>query len=421
MKRILKVVLVALMVVASTIRVDAKSTISQRVQNIIDNMSSTDKVAQMIQADTRWITPEEVAEYKIGSILSGGGAAPSTGNQLNNWVDSANSYQQAVINSGGIPLLYGIDAVHGNNNLYGATIYPHNIGLAAANDQQLVENIGSATASEVRAMGANWTFTPTLGVPHNERWGRTYETFGDDVERVTSLGNAYIKGIEKDGSTLSTAKHYLGEGLTTNGTNQGNVELSERDYNDLINANMDNKIVKEILTPYKKAIDQGVQSIMVSYNSINGKKCHGNKDVLTTLLKEKLGFEGIIISDYNGLDQIENQSSYKDKAIACINAGVDMLMVAEQDGDTPRWKNLYNALVEAVNEDKISEERLNDAVARILTAKENIGLLDDSSKAYANKDAQALFGGQEHRTLARQAVSESLVLLKNDTVKMDKQ
>ena len=136
MKRILKVVLVALMVVASTIRVDAKSTISQRVQNIIDNMSSTDKVAQMIQADTRWITPEEVAEYKIGSILSGGGAAPSTGNQLNNWVDSANSYQQAVINSGGIPLLYGIDAVHGNNNLYGATIYPHNIGLAAANDQQ---------------------------------------------------------------------------------------------------------------------------------------------------------------------------------------------------------------------------------------------------------------------------------------------
>ena len=197
MKRILKVLLVALMVVASIVRVDAKTTISQRVQNIINNMSSTDKVAQMIQTDTRWITPEEVAEYKIGSILSGGGAAPSSGNQLKNWADSANSYQQAVINSGGIPLLYGIDAVHGNNNLYGATIYPHNIGLAAANNQQLVENIGNATASEVRAMGANWTFTPTLGVPHNERWGRTYETFGDDVERVTSLGNAYIKGIEK--------------------------------------------------------------------------------------------------------------------------------------------------------------------------------------------------------------------------------
>lgn len=417
MKRILKVLLVALMVVASIVRVDAKTTISQRVQNIINNMSSTDKVAQMIQTDTRWITPEEVAEYKIGSILSGGGAAPSSGNQLKNWADSANSYQQAVINSGGIPLLYGIDAVHGNNNLYGATIYPHNIGLAAANNQQLVENIGNATASEVRAMGANWTFTPTLGVPHNERWGRTYETFGDDVERVTSLGNAYIKGIEKDGTTLSTAKHYVGEGLTTNGTNQGNVELSESDYNDLINANMDNEIVKEILTPYKKAIDQGVQSIMVSYNSINGKKCHGNKDVITTLLKEKLGFEGIVISDYNGLDQIENQSSYKDKAIACINAGVDMLMVAEKDGDTPRWKNLYNALVEAVNENKISEERLNDATARILTAKENIGLLDDSSKAYANTDEQALFGGQEHRSLARQAVSESLVLLKNDIVK----
>lgn len=236
MKRILKGALVALMVVSSTIGVKAESKISAEVQRIIDSMTPVEKVAQMIQADTRWITPAEVAEYKIGSILSGGGAAPTSGNELSNWVTSANSYQKAVIDSGGIPLLYGIDAVHGNNNLYGATIYPHNIGLAAANNTQLVEQIGEATASEVRAMGANWTFTPTLGVPHNERWGRTYETFGDDVERVTNLGTAYIKGIESDGDTLSSAKHYLGEGLTTNGANQGNVELSDADYQDLINA-----------------------------------------------------------------------------------------------------------------------------------------------------------------------------------------
>lgn len=420
MKRILKGALVALMVVSSTIGVKAESKISAEVQRIIDSMTPVEKVAQMIQADTRWITPAEVAEYKIGSILSGGGAAPTSGNELSNWVTSANSYQKAVIDSGGIPLLYGIDAVHGNNNLYGATIYPHNIGLAAANNTQLVEQIGEATASEVRAMGANWTFTPTLGVPHNERWGRTYETFGDDVERVTNLGTAYIKGIESDGDTLSSAKHYLGEGLTTNGANQGNVELSDADYQDLINANMNNPMVKELLTPYKQAIKQGTKSIMVTYNSINGKRCHGNKDVVTTLLKENLGFDGIVISDYNGLDQIENQATYKDKAIACINAGVDVLMVAEKDGSTPRWKNLYNALVEAVNEGKISEERLNDAVARILTAKEELGFLDNPSKAYADEADQAKFGGSEHRALAKQAVSESLVLLKNDEVNAGK-
>ncbi len=305
MKRILKGALVALMVVSSTIGVKAESKISAEVQRIIDSMTPVEKVAQMIQADTRWITPAEVAEYKIGSILSGGGAAPTSGNELSNWVTSANSYQKAVIDSGGMPLLYGIDAVHGNNNLYGATIYPHNIGLAAANNTQLVEQIGEATASEVRAMGANWTFTPTLGVPHNERWGRTYETFGDDVERVTNLGTAYIKGIESDGDTLSSAKHYLGEGLTTNGANQGNVELSDADYQDLINANMNNPMVKELLTPYKQAIKQGTKSIMVTYNSINGKRCHGNKDVVTTLLKENLGFDGIVISDYTVLIKLK--------------------------------------------------------------------------------------------------------------------
>ena len=420
MKRLLKGVLVALMVVSSTVNVKAESTISARVQGIIDNMSPTEKVAQMIQADTRWITPEEVAELKIGSILSGGGAAPSTGNKLENWAASANSYQKAVIDANGIPLLYGIDAVHGNNNLYGATIYPHNIGLGAANDADLVTDIGKAVTSEVRAMGANWTFTPTLGVPHNERWGRTYETFGDDVDRVNALGNAYIKGIESDGSTMATGKHYLGEGLTTNGTNQGNVELSEKDYQDLVNANMDNPTVKEILTPYITAINNGVDSIMVSYNSINGKKCHGNEDVITTLLKEKLGFKGIVISDYNGLDQIEGQDTYAKKAVACVNAGVDMLMVAEKTDDQPRWKVLYNALVTAANDGSISTERLNDAVARILTAKENLGLSDDPSKAYASTADKAKFGGDDHRALARKAVSESLVLLKNDEVDSNK-
>lgn len=417
MKKLLKGFLVALMVVSSTIGVNAQEPIvSTRVQEMINKMTNVEKMAQMIQADTRWITPAEVAEYKIGSILSGGGAAPETGNKLENWATAADSYQKAVIDNNGIPLLYGIDAVHGNNNLYGATIYPHNIGLAAAaNDADLVNRIGEATASEVRAMGANWAFTPTLGVPHNERWGRTYETFGDDVKRVTDLGNAYANGI-KNGDVLASAKHFLGEGLATNGTNQGNIEMSESDYQDLINANMDNPMVNELLTPYKEVINDGINTIMITYSSINGKKCHGNKDVVTTLLKGKLGFNGIVISDYNGLDQIENQATYIDKAVACINAGVDMLMVAEQDGNTPKWRTLYNGLKEAVEAGRISEDRLNDAVARILTAKEKLGLLDDPSKAFANKDDQAIFGGDKHRALAREAVSETLVLLKNDEI-----
>lgn len=213
MKKALKVILSTLMVLSSTVNVSAV-TPSSKVQSKIDKMSSIDKIAQMIQVDTRWITPEEVAQYKFGSILSGGGAAPTAGNKLENWVKQANSYQKAVIEADGIPLLYGIDAVHGNNNIYGATIYPHNIGLGAANNSDLVKKIGEEVTSEVKAMGANWSFTPTLGVPHNERWGRTYETFSDNVDRVTKLSSAYICGIEKNDTVLSTAKHFLGEGIT---------------------------------------------------------------------------------------------------------------------------------------------------------------------------------------------------------------
>lgn len=400
---------------ATAIDVNAieEATIAAKVQSMIESMTVEEKVAQMIQPETADIAPEEVAKYGFGSILSGGGSAPSTGNTLDDWVTRLNSYQEAIINAGKIPLIYGVDAVHGNNNVYGATVFPHNIGLGAANDIDLVKEIGEVVASETIAIGANWTFAPMLGVPHNERWGRTYESFGDSAERVAALGTAYIEGIQSSQQVLATAKHYLGEGITTNGVNQGEVTLSDEDYQDLINAKTSNPIVNELLTPYIDAIKNDVASVMISYNSINGIKCHGNDDLITTLLKENLGFDGIVISDYNGIDQITTASSYTDKAIVAVNAGLDMLMVAGSEGNQKKWKVAYDGLVAAVENGQISEERINDACTRILTQKYKLGIMEDPSKAYASQVDQATFGSDEHRALAREAVAESLTLLKN--------
>ncbi len=393
---------------------------ADKVETLLANMTLEEKAAQIMQVDVRWATPEDVMKYQFGSILAGGGASPSTGNSMTDWANRADQYQKTIIDADKIPLLYGVDAVHGNNNVKDATMFPHNIGIAAANDENLTRKVGQAVASEVKATGSNWTFTPTVGVPHNERWGRTYETFGDDYERVSSLGNAYIQGIQ-DKNILATAKHYLGEGLTTNGTNQGNVVMSADDYQALVRADMSNKTVKELLTPYKTAIDNGVQSVMVTYNSFNGVKTHGNYELVTTLLRDKLGFKGIVVSDYNGLDQISSYidesgnkktaSTYKEKAVACVNAGVDLLMVAENGN----WQKLYTALVEALKDGFISQDRINEACHRILKAKDELGLLDGEN-LYSNDADKSLFGGEQHRAIAKNAVSQSLTLLKNTEV-----
>lgn len=393
---------------------------ADKVETLLANMTLEEKAAQIMQVDVRWATPQDVMKYQFGSILAGGGASPSTGNSMTDWASRADQYQKAIVDADKIPLLYGVDAVHGNNNVKDATMFPHNIGIAAANDESLTREVGQAVASEVKATGSNWTFTPTIGVPHNERWGRTYETFGDDYERVSKLGNAYIQGIQ-DKNILATAKHYLGEGLTTNGTNQGNVVMSDDDYQALVQADMSNETVKELLTPYKNAINNGVKSVMVTYNSFNGVKTHGNYELVTTLLRDKLGFKGVVVSDYNGLDQISSYidengnkktaSTYKEKAVACVNAGVDLLMVAENGN----WQKLYAALVEAVKDGSISQDRINEACRRILNAKEELGLLDGEN-LYSNATDKNLFGGEQHRAIARNAVSQSLTLLKNTEV-----
>lgn len=385
--------------------------VEQQVATLISQMTLEQKVGQMLQPDTRSITPEQVKEYQIGSILSGGGASPSTGNTLEDWANRADEYQKAAIEGFGIPLLYGIDAVHGNNNVQNATIFPHNIGIGQANDTTLNQEIGTITAKEMRAMGANWAFTPTLGTPQNERWGRTYECFGEDVSLSAEMGSSYIEGLQTSLSStgvMATAKHYIGEGITTNGTNQGDVDKELFDQE-----------LEELLKPYQEAIDSGVKSVMVSYNSVDGVKCHGNKELITDILKEQLGFKGIVISDYNGVDQIEGNLNYQQKIEKAINAGMDMLMIDGYEGSTPKWLLARNNIIASVNASNISMDRINDAVTRILTVKCEMGLIDDPESAYANQDLQEEFGSQQHRDVARKAVAKSLVLLKNSQTKND--
>lgn len=390
---------------------------NDRVARLLASMSLEDKVGQMMQPDTRHITPQQAAEYHIGSILSGGGAAPESGNSASDWANRADSYQHAVINETGIPLLYGVDAVHGHNNVADATLFPHNVNLGQTGNAELVKQIGAITASEVRATGSNWVFTPTLGLPKNERWGRTYEAYGENADLSAKLGAAYIEGSQAgesgsglagSDSAIATAKHFIGEGITKDGVNQGDVPL---DYN----SEAFRKILdSELLVPYRAAVqDANVRSVMVSYNSIGGVKCHGNADLLTNVLKRGLGFTGIVITDYNGIDQIEGNLNYAQKVAKAVNAGVDMLMVDEHEGTQPKWIAARQAVIDGVNSGDIAMARVDDAVTRILNVKDEMGLLENPQLAYSNKELLAQFGGEAHRAVAREAVAQSLTLLKN--------
>lgn len=427
MKRCLYGIVAGAMVISSTVidvNAIADNTMKANALAYVKSMTVEKKAAQMIHAETADITPAQAAAYGIGSIFSGGGSAPSTGNTLEDWAYRLDEFQQAMKDAGKLPLIYGVDSVHGNNNVYGATVFPHNIGLGAANNTELMEEIGKAVTSETVAIGANLAYSPMIGSAKDERWGRYYESYSDDAEIVSNLGAAYIRGLQSSGELIGSAKHYLGEGITTGGTNKGNVVLSDEDYTALINADTSNAVAKDLLTPYIDAISSGVGTVMASYNSINGVRCHGNKDVLTTLLKDKLGFEGIVVSDYNGVDDLSG--TYAEKVVTSVNAGIDLLMVAGSTNGTNKWLAAYNAIVAAANntsDDRtdanyISEERLNDAVYRIILQKFKLGLINEDgsanwTNAFASEEEQELFGSDEHRTLARQAVSESLVLLKN--------
>lgn len=380
---------------------DTSLDVETRVEVLLSQMTLEEKVGQLIQAEQVHITPEEVAEYYIGSVLSGGGSAPSTGNTVTDWNNRLTELKEGARDTRlGIPLLYGIDAVHGNNNISGATVFPHNISLGAAADEDLMYRIGAVTASEVRASGAQWTFAPCIGNPQDIRWGRTYEGFSERTEDIGPLAASYIKGFQENG-IIACAKHYIGEGYTVDGINQGNVQMTDEEFDALLAGG--------VIDPYDASVKAGVYTVMASYNSVNGVKCHENYHLLTEVLKDQLGFTGLVVGDYNAVSQVSG-SSFGDQIANCVNAGVDLLM------EPDNWKNAYKELLKDVEDGKISMERLDDAVRRNLRVKFAMGLFEEELGTDAVKADIDAFGGPEHREVAREAVRKSLILLKNETL-----
>lgn len=369
-----------------------EKTVEELVAEKLENLSLSEKVAQMIQAERAYITPEQVLQYGIGSILSGGGSHPiGFMDSADTWYEMYASYQQSAIDSSsGIPLIYGIDAVHGNNNLYGSTIFPHNIGLGAANNADLMYEIGKATAEEMLVTGITWTFAPAVSVVTDVSWGRTYEGLSENPIIHQNLVEDMILGLQENGVS-ATAKHFVADGGTLGGIDQGNVTYDEQTIRDVH------------LAPYYQAIEAGVDTIMISYSSINDVKMHGSHYWITEVLKDEMGFDGFIISDWNAIHQLPG--SFDEQIVASVNAGVDMLM------EPSDWETALVSLYQSVVNEEVSLARIDDAVSRILTVKYTRGLMADPLKRLSSTD---YLYSESHQDIARQAVRESLVLLKNE-------
>ena len=385
------------------------SSIDGEVSKLVSSMTLEEKIGQMTQVDYRYLADKsDIKKYFLGSILSGGGSTPPT-NQPSSWVELYNGFQQEALKTRlKIPLIYGIDAVHGHNNVLGATMFPHNIGLGCMDDKALVQEIAAATAAEVKATGLDWTFAPCVAVAQDERWGRTYESYSEDSDIVTELGVASTIGYQgrtlNKNSVLACAKHFVGDGNTVFGTgtnwykiDRGDVVLDEEELR--------NKYIK----PFEESIKMGVGSIMVSYNSWKGQKLHGHKYLINDVLRNELKFEGIVISDWAGINEIDKD--YKTCIIQSINAGIDMNMVpGSLNPDDNSYDDFIRLAIEAVKEGSIPMERIDDAVSRILKIKKKIGLFDNPIKSPKNTN---VVGSKKHRDLARKSVRKSLVLLKN--------
>jgi len=381
---------------------------------LLGTMTLDEKIGQMVQAEQDQVKEGDVAAYFLGSLLSGGNSDPKT-NSLQDWTDLYDRVQSQTQKTRlKIPLLYGIDAVHGHNNVIGAVIFPHHIGLGATRDAALVEEVERITAQEVRATGIHWVFAPCVAVSRDERWGRSYESFSEDPALVAELARAAVRGFQGEDLTdplrvLACAKHYVGDGGTVYGSgtvaletdktkhwpmDQGDTRLSEADLRRIHMAG------------YKTAIEEGVGSIMPSYSSWNGERMSGHKHLLTDVLKDEMGFEGFLISDYNAIDALPG--NYREQIKASTNAGMDMFMVPS------RWKELYGLLKDLAEKGEVPMSRIDDAVLRILRVKYAMGLMDPGRSALADRSLQKSFGSAEHRAVARRAVRQSMVLLKND-------
>lgn len=390
-------------------RIAPDPAMEKRIDQLLAAMSLEQKVGQIVQGDIASTTPEDVRRYHLGSVLNGGNSDP--GGRYNapakDWLALADAfYEASMVPSGNlprIPIMWGSDAVHGHNNVVGATLFPHNIGLGAARDPELLRSIGAVTAKEMRVTGLDWTFAPTLAIVRDDRWGRTYEGFGEAPEIAASYAAPLIEGLQgkigdkdwlRGPHIIATAKHFLGDGGTYGGKDQGDTRISEAG------------LINTFSAPYIPALNAGVQSVMVSFSSWNGTKMHGNQSLLTGVMKQRWGFDGFLVGDWNGHAQVSGCTATD--CVQAAKAGLDMYMAPDS------WKALWQSTLAHARDGSLPMARLDDAVRRILRVKLRAGLFE------AGKPSSRPFGGQfdllgsaEHRAVARQAVRESLVLLKN--------
>jgi beta-glucosidase len=382
------------------------SSYDPQVKALLAQMTLDEKIGQMTQPEQNELKDlADIENYHLGSLFSGGSSDPKEGNSLESWTNLYDRLQAHTQNTRlKIPILYGIDAVHGHNNVLDAVIFPHNVGLGCTRNPKLVEQVQRVTAEEIRATGIQWAFGPCVTVPQDIRWGRTYEGYSEDPKLVRELSGPAVRGFQgKDYNdplgVLACAKHFVGDGGTAYGSTKTGLDQGD--------TRVDEATLRKIhLQGYYAAIEAGVGSIMPSYSSWNGVKCSASKKLLTDLLKNEMGFQGFLISDYNALDQIDKD--FKEAVAISTNAGMDMAMVPA------RYKEYYNDLKALVDEGKIPMSRIDDAVTRILRVKFAMGLMDPKRSQLADRSLQKSFGSPEHRAVARQAVRESLVLLKND-------
>ena len=404
------------------------SDVEERVAELLARMSLDQKIGQMTQPERMNVTPEEVKRYHIGSVLSGGGSCPGD-NRPADWVAMNDAYWAASMEEDedhlAIPILYGVDAVHGNANVLGATVFPHNIGLGAAGDPDLIERIGRVTAREVRAAGVDWTFAPTLAVARDVRWGRTYESYSEDPGVVSRYAGRIVRGLQGGGvvgrsgvdggrsgrvdgeigfgaglaalgpeGVVACAKHWVGDGGTWGGVDQGDTVVDEE------------ALRRVHIAPYVPALEAGALTVMVSLSSWNGEKCHAHRYLIQDVLKGEMGFGGFVVSDWNGVDPLAED--YGEAVAMAVNAGIDMVMVPET------WREFIAGLRERVERGDVPVERIDDAVGRILRVKFACGLFE-RGRPWGRRGANgSSFGSREHREVAREAVRKSLVLLKNE-------
>ena len=402
--------------------------IAERTGHLLARMTLAQKIGQMTQPERQHITPAEVKAHHIGSVLSGGGSCPGD-NRPADWVAMNDAYWTASMEEDAdhlaIPLLYGVDAIHGNGNVLGATVFPHNIGLGAMRDPELIERIGRVTAREVLATGVDWTFAPTLAVARDPRWGRTYESYSEDPALAAEYAERIVRGLQGAGraespersgtgssgpappgsggaglahlgpdGVVACAKHWVGDGGTDAGVDQGDTLAADEELRRLH------------VAPYLPALDAGVLTVMVSLSSWNGWKCHAHRYLIRDVLKGELGFAGFVISDWNGVDPLADD--YGEAAAMAVNAGIDMFMAPET------WREFISGLISQVERGAVPIRRIDDAVTRILHVKLTSGLFDRPRPALRRRADGAGFGSCEHREVARKAVRKSLVLLKSD-------